>query len=94
METFFGYLANWIPPWSAYRAFMYGRLIVLGKKPGMCPFRVGETWILIFSKIALNFTGPEATVACQDGQQCAGFKAVIGSTFHGVQAIGYEKSTT
>ena len=54
---------------------------------------VGEMWQRLFSKIVLNVTGPEATMACQDGQLCARLKAVIEGVVHGVQAIWDEKST-
>ena len=70
------------------------RLIALDKQPGVRPVGVGETWRHVFSKIALKFTGPEATMACQDDQLCAGLKVGINYTTHGVQALWDEKSTT
>ena len=37
------WLNNGRPPWSAYRALMYGRLIALGKSPGIRPVGICET---------------------------------------------------
>ena len=41
VETFVDWLSNGSPPWAAYRAFMYGRRIVLDKQPGVRPVGVG-----------------------------------------------------
>ena len=43
VRDFFEWLGNRRPPWAAYRALMYGRLIVLDKQPGIRPVGVGET---------------------------------------------------
>ena len=56
VETFVDWLANGILPWSAYRAFMSGRLIALDKQTGVRPVGVGEMWRHIFSKIVLKVT--------------------------------------
>ena len=42
VEYFVDWLANQSPPWSAYKAFMYGRLLVLNKQPGIRPVTVRE----------------------------------------------------
>ena len=72
---------------------MPGPLIVLDKQPGVCPVGLGETWICLLDKIFLRVTGPEATSSCQDYHMCAGLKAGIYGTFHGVQAICDTKLT-
>ena len=56
---------------------------------GWCSGNVAE----YFSKIILKFTGPEAIMACQDDQLCAGIKAVIYSAIHGSQAL-WDKNWT
>ena len=94
METFFGWLANGIPPWAAYRALISVRLIALDKHPGVSPVGVGETWRILSSQIFIKVPGPEATMACQDEQLCAGLKAGINGAVHGVQAIWGENLTT
>ena len=43
VETFFDWLDNGILPWSAYRAFISGRIIVLDKQPGVHTVGAGET---------------------------------------------------
>ena len=87
METFVDWLANGILSWAAYHEFMSGRLTALDKQPGMRPVGVGENWRRLFAKIVLEVTVPEATMACQYDQLCAGLKAVINGAVHGVQAI-------
>ena len=88
------WLANGIPPWMAYRAFMSGRLIALDKQPGLHPVGVGETWRRLFAKIGVKFKGPKATMVCQDDQLCAGLNAGIYGAVYGVQDIWDENSTT
>ena len=44
-----------------------------------------------FSRILLNVTVLEETMACQDGQLCAGLKAGIDGAIYGVQAIWDKK---
>ena len=43
VETFVDWLDNGSPPWAAYCAFMFVRLIMLDKQPVMRPVSVGET---------------------------------------------------
>ena len=88
------WLANGSLPWAAYRSFMSGLLSTLDKQPGVRPVGIGETWHSIFSKIVLKVTVPEATMACQDDQLCAGLKVGIDGAIHGVQALWDENSTT
>ena len=73
---------------------MSGRLIVLDKQPGVRPVGIGETWSRLFAKIVIKATGPEATMACQDNQLCAGLKAGIDGAIHGVQALWDENLFT
>ena len=93
-ENFIDWLSDKSPNWASYCAFMSGCLILLDKHPGVCPFRVGENWRRLFTKIVIRVTVPEATRACQDDQLCSGLKAVIDDVVHGVQAIWDIKSTT
>ena len=58
VETFVDWLSNGSPPWAAYRAFMYGRMIEIDKQPGVRPVGVGETWRRLFSEIVLKVMGP------------------------------------
>ena len=80
-------MSNRSLPWAAYNEFIYGRLIVLDKHPGVRPVGVGETWRRIISKIILKVTGPESTKACQDDQLCDGIKVGIDGTIHRVQYL-------
>ena len=51
-------------------------------------------WRRIFAKILLKVTGPEAIMACQYDQLCAGIKAEIDGAIHGVQALWDENLST
>ena len=66
VETFVEWISTGSPPWTAYCAFMSGRLTTLDKQPDVRPVRVGEKWRQIFDKCVMRVTGPEATSACQD----------------------------
>ena len=86
-EIFVDWLANGSPPWAAYREFMSDRLIALDKQPSIRLVVVGETWRRLFANIIIKITRPEATMACQYDQLCAGLKAGIDGTIHEVQAL-------
>ena len=87
VEIFVDWISNNNLTWTAYRAFMSGRLIELDKQPGVHMVGVGETWRCLFAKCVLKVVGPEATNACQYDQLCAGLKAVIDGVIHNVQYI-------
>jgi hypothetical protein len=44
LADFCQWMANKMPPWAAYRAFMANRLLALDKIPGVHPIGVGEIW--------------------------------------------------
>ena len=92
VETFSDWLANGIPPWAAYHAFMYDRLIALDKQPGVHLVGVGETKRRLFDNCMLRFMVPEATSMFQDDQICAGLRAGIDVAVHRVQVIWYTES--
>ena len=92
--SFIEWIANRSLTWTAYRAFMSGRMIALDKQPGVRLIGVGETRKKLFAKCMLRSTGPKTTSACQDDQICARLKAGIDGTAHRVQAIWYTKLTT
>ena len=66
---------------------MFVRLIALDKQPDVRLVGVGGKWRRLFAKIVLKVTGPEATMAYQYDQMCAGLKAEIDGAIHGVQAL-------
>ena len=87
IENFVDWLANGSPPWSAYCAFMSGRMIAFHTHPGICLVGIRETVWSLFAKIVLKVTGSVATMTRQDDQLCAGLKAVLYGAIHGVQAL-------
>ena len=64
VQIFVEWIANHIPPWTAYRVLISDRLITLDKLPGVSLVGVGEIWQHIFAKCVLRVTGPEATNMC------------------------------
>ena len=56
VETCVDWLANGSPPWAAYRACVYGRLIAPDKQPVMRMVSVEETWRHTFDKILQKVT--------------------------------------
>ena len=64
VETFVDWIANGSPPWTAYRAFMSGRLIALDKQPDIFLVGVGETWRRLFDKIVLKVMVLDAMTSC------------------------------
>ena len=92
VEIFIDWIANEIPPWAAYHAFMYDRLIALDKQPGVHLVGVGETKRRLFDNCMLRFMVPEATSMFQDDQICAGLRAGIDVAVHRVQVIWYTES--
>ena len=51
------WLSNGRPPWAAYRALMYGRLIALDKSPGIRPVGIGEMWRRLLANCLLRVSG-------------------------------------
>ena len=92
--TFVDWLDNGNLTWVDYREFMSSRLIAIDKQPGVRPVGVGDTWWRLFSKIAIKFMGPEATMACQDEHLCARLKAGINGAIHRFQALWDKNSST
>ena len=69
VKYFVDWLANKIPPWADYWAFMSGRLIFCEKKPGVRLVGVGENWVQYFTKCVLKAIrrhprGQAAPAAC------------------------------
>ena len=81
------WLDNHIPPWTAYRVFMFGRLIVLDKRPVVHPVSIGEIWWCLFYDCVLRFTENKFTNVCQNNSICVSLKAGFNGAMHGVHAI-------
>jgi len=77
-------LSNGHPPWAAYRAMMYCRLVALDKSPGVRPLGIGEVWRRAIAKCVLGECGNGAKAACGSTQLCAGFEAEIEGAIHTV----------
>ena len=71
------WMANYSPPWAAYRALMACRLVALEKRPGVRPVGIGETLRRALAKLVMRATGEQAKTACRNLQLCAGLDAGI-----------------
>ena len=59
------WMANYSPPWDAYRKLMACRLVPLDKRPGVCPMEIGETLRRALAKIVMRAAGDQAKMVCR-----------------------------
>ena len=79
------WMSNFFPPWAAYHTLMACCLVVLDKRPGVRPVRIGEKLRLALDKLDMRESGDQVKTACGNLQLCAVLEAGInGST----QAVG------
>ena len=78
------WMANYSPPWAAYRALMACHLVALDKRPGVRPVGIGETLRRALAKLVMRTAGDQAKKACGNLQLCAGLKAGIEGATHAV----------
>ena len=61
-------LADWVAnsslPWAAYRTLMACHMVVLDKRPGVCPVGIGETLRRVLGKLVMRASGGKAKTAC------------------------------
>ena len=87
---FASWLSNSHPPWAAYRAFQWSRLVALAKNPGIRPIGIGDIWRRLFAKCNLQASGEAAKLACGSDQLCAGLSAGIEGGIHGMNQLWKE----
>ena len=75
-------MANYSPPWAAYRAMMVFRLVVIDKRLGMCLVEIGETLFQAFAKLVMKSSGDQAKTVCGNLQLCAGLETGIEGATH------------
>ena len=78
------WMANFSPPWAAYRALMAFRLVALDKRPGVRPMGIGETLHRTFAKLVMRVVGEQAKTVCGNLQMCAGLESGIEGATHAV----------
>ena len=84
------WMANFSPPWSAYRALMACRLVALDKRPGVCSVGIGETLRRALAKLVIRAAGNQAKTASGHLQLCAGLEDSIVGANH---AVGQRRLT-
>ena len=84
VAKFARWMSNSYPPWAAYRALQWNRLVALGKNPGIRPLGIGDIWRRLLAKCNLAVSGPAAKDACGADQLCAGLSAGIEGAIHGM----------
>ena len=88
VAKFTEWLANSFPPWAAYRAMTWNRMIGLGKSNGgVRPIHIGDIWRRTFCKVFLEITRPEATRAAGIDQLCCGLEAGIEAGIHAMKSL-------
>ena len=80
-------LSNSYPPWAAYRALTWGRLIGLGKNPGVRPLGIGGMLRRLKCKVLLLVTGAEASRSCGSDQLCGGLESGIEGGIHFMRSL-------
>ena len=58
------WMANYSPPWAAYRALMACSLMALDKRPEVLPMDKGETLRRALAKLVMRATGDQAKTTC------------------------------
>ena len=77
-------MANYSPPWAAYRALMAFRLVTPDKRPGVRPVGIGETLCRDIAKLVMMAVGDQAKTAFGNLQLCAGLEAGIEGETHAI----------
>ena len=77
-------MAKSSPPWDAYLALMACFLVVLDKRPGVCPVGIGGTLRRALAKLVMRAYGDQAKTVCGNMQLCAGLKSGIEGETHTV----------
>ena len=65
------------PPWDAYCALMAFHLVVLDKRPLVCPVVIRETLCRALSRLVLRAAGYQVKTSCGTLQMCAGLDSGI-----------------
>ena len=86
------WVANSSPPRSAYCALMACRLVVMDKRPGVCPMEIGETLRRALAKLAMRTDEYQVNTAFGNFQLCAGLEAGIEGATHAVGKRRLERS--
>ena len=87
IAKFVEWLANDYPPWAAYRAMTWSRLVGLDKCPGVRPIGIGDILRRLLCKTLLIVVGKEATRACGTDQLCSGLEAGIEGGIHHMRSM-------
>ena len=84
---FVEWLSNGRPQWAAYRYMIIGRLIALGKQPGVRLVGVRETWRRMMATCVLRVIGKEAKAACRIEQLAGGVESGIESRMNAMRLL-------
>ena len=79
-----GWMANYSPPWVAYRALMACYLVFMDKRTGVRPVEIGETLRGALTKLVMRSAGDQANTACGNPQLCAHLEVGIEGATHAV----------
>ena len=71
------WMANYSPPWVAYRILMAYCLLTLDTIPGVFTVVIGETLCQALAKLIMSVAGDQAKTVCGNMQLYTGLKAGI-----------------
>ncbi len=81
------WLANEVPPWAAYQAFLLRRLCALNKEPGTQLVGIRNAFLRYVGKLLLKETGLDGKEACGARQMCMGLEAGIEGVLHSIVEV-------
>ena len=84
-------MSNQILPWSKVRALVSGRLIALGKCPGVRPIGIGECLRRIVCKSVAEFTKTDLEETCSIDQLACGLEAGVEGAIHALSDVFDDK---
>ena len=94
VARFASWLSNGFPPYAAYRAFQWNRLVALPKGDnGVRPIGIGDIWRRLIAKCNLAESGEDAKAICGADQLCAGLTSGIEGAIHGMNQLWSDTET-
>ena len=75
-------VANYSPPWAAYRALIACRVVALYKWPRVSPVGIGEMLRRDLAKLVMRASGDQAKTVYGNLKLCAGLKYGIEGATH------------
>ena len=82
VSVLYDWMADSCPPFSAYRALMTCRLVMLDKMTGLRPVGIGKTLIRALDELVMREARYQSKTVCGNLQPCAGLEAGMEGETH------------